>query len=75
MKKLLLIVFSLSFLSSCSNDKDFFVTKENALISCGGKSRINENENEEIINSELKDLIDGIGKYMEFKVVEIDKKD
>jgi len=38
MKKLLLIVFSLSFLSSCSNDKDFFVTKENALISCGGKS-------------------------------------
>ena len=23
----------------------------------------------------MKDLIDGIGKYMEFKVVEIDKKD
>ena len=59
MKKLLLIVFSLSFLSSCSNDKDFFVTKENALISCGGKSRIIENENEEIINTEVKDLIDG----------------
>ena len=47
MKKLLLILFSLSFLSSCSNDKDFFLTKENALISCGGKSRIIENENEE----------------------------
>jgi len=74
MKKLLLIVFSLSFLSSCSNDKDFFLTKENALISCGGKSRIIENENEEIINTEVKDLIDGIGKYAEFTVVETDKK-
>ena len=73
MKKILLIVFSLSFLSSCSNDKDFFVTKENALISCGGKSRIIENENEEIINTEVKDLIDGIGKYVEFTVVETDK--
>ena len=68
------IVFSLSFLSSCSNDKDFFLTKENALISCGGKSRIIENENEEIINTEVKDLIDGIGKYVEFTVVETDKK-
>ena len=58
MKKLLLIVFSLSFLSSCSNDKDFFVTKENALISCGGISRIIEHENEEIINTEVKDLIE-----------------
>ena len=74
MKKLLLIVFSLSFLSSCSNDKDFFLTKENAIISCGGKSRIIKNENEEIINTEVKDLIDGIGKYVEFTVVETDKK-
>ena len=74
MKKLLLIVFSLSFLSSCSNDKDFFVTKENALISCGGQSRIIENANEEIIKTEVKDLIDGIGKYVEFTVVETDKK-
>ena len=74
MKKLLLIVFSLSFLSSCSNDKDFFVTKENALISCGGKSRIIENQNEEIINTEVKDLIDGIGKYVEFTVVKTDRK-
>ena len=74
MKNLLLIVFSLSFLSSCSNDKDFFVTKENALISCGGQSRIIENANEEIIKTEVKDLIDGIGKYVEFTVVETDKK-
>ena len=69
-----LIVFSLSFLSSCCNDIDFFITKENVLISCGGKSRIIENENEEIINTEVKDLIDGIGKYVEFTVVETDKK-
>ena len=74
MKKLLLIVLSLSFLSSCSNDKDFLLTKDNALISCGGKSRIIENENEEIINTEVKDLIDGIGKYVEFTVVETDRK-
>ena len=74
MKKLLLIVLSLSFLSSCSNDKDFLLTKDNALISCGGKSRIIENENEEIINTDVKDLIDGIGKYVEFTVVETDKK-
>ena len=74
MKKLLLIVFSISFLNACSSDKDFFLTKENALISCGGKSRIIENENEEIINTEVKDLIDGLGKYEEFTVVETDKK-
>ena len=74
MKKLLVILFSLSFLSSCSSDKDFFLTKENALIRCGGKSRIIENENEEIIKKEVKDLIDGIGKYVEFTVVETDKK-
>ena len=74
MKKLLLIVLSLSFLSSCRNDKDFLLTKDNALISCGGKSRIFENENEEVINTEVKDLIDEIGKYVEFTVVETDKK-
>ena len=74
MKSFFIIVFFLSFLSSCSNDKDFFLTKENAFISCGGKSRIIENENEEIINTEVKDLIDGIGKYVEFIVVETDKK-
>ena len=74
MKKLLLIVFSLTFVFSCSNDKDFFLTKENALINCGGKSRIIENENEEIIKTEVKDLINGIGKYVEFTVVETDKK-
>ncbi len=54
--------------------KKIFLTNENALISCGGKSRIIENENEEIINTEVKDLIDVIGQYVEFTVVEIYKK-
>ena len=74
MKNFILIIVSLSFLSSCSNDKDFFLTEENALLSCGGKSRIIENDKEEIINTEVKDLSDGIGKYVEFTVVETDKK-
>ncbi len=74
MKNFILIIVSLSFLSSCSNDKDFFLTERNALLSCGGKSRIIENDKEEIINIEVKDLRDGIGKYVEFTVVETDKK-
>jgi len=44
------------------------------LLSCGGKSRSIENDKEEIINTEVKDLRDGIGKYVEFTVVETDKK-
>ena len=74
MKNFILIIISLSFISSCSNEKDFFLTEENALLSCGGKSSIIENNKEEIINTEVKDLRDGIGKYVEFTVVETDKK-
>ena len=74
MRNFILTIVSLSFLSSCSNDKDFFLTEGNALLSCGGISRIIENDKEEIINTEVKDLIDGIGKYVEFTVVETDKK-
>ena len=44
------------------------------MLSCGGKSRIIENDKEEIINTEVRDLRDGIGKYVEFTVVETDKK-
>ena len=44
------------------------------MLSCGGKSRILENDKEEIINTEVKDLRDGIGKYVQFTVVETDKK-
>ncbi len=74
MKKPFLILLSVTFLSSCSNDKDLLLTKENALISCGGVNRIIENKNEEIINTEIKNLKDGIGKYVEFTIVETDKK-
>ena len=74
MKNFILIIISLSFLSSCSNDKDFFLTEGNALLSCGGISSIIENDKEEIINTEVKDLRDEIGKYVEFTVVETDKK-
>ena len=58
MKKFLFLGLTLSLLSSCSNDKDlittnqdslFSLTSENALKICGGKSRILENKNEEII--------------------------
>jgi len=44
------------------------------LLSCGGKSRIIENDKEEIISTEVRDLRDEIGKYFEFTVLEIDKK-
>ena len=74
MKILIPIIVSLSFISSCSSDKDFSLTEGNALINCGGRSRILENDNEEIVNTKIKDLSDGIGKYVEFTVVETDKK-
>ena len=74
MKKIILIVLSLSFLSSCGNDKDFTLTEGNALINCGGRFRILENDNEEIVSTKVKDLSDGIGRYVEFTVVETDKK-
>ena len=74
MKILIPIIVSLSFISSCSSDKDFSLTEGNALINCGGRSRILENDNEEIVNTKVKDLSDGIGKYAEFTVVETDKK-
>ena len=48
MKNFILIIVSLSFISSCSNDKDFFLNEGNALLSCGGKSRIVVNDKEEI---------------------------
>ena len=44
MKILIPIIVSLSFISSCSSDKDFSLTEGNALINCGGRSRILEND-------------------------------
>ena len=83
MKKFLLLGLTLTFLASCSNDEDFIttnqdsffsLTSENALKICGGESRILENENEEIIKIEIKDLDNERNKTVEFTAVETDKK-
>ena len=83
MKKFLFLGLTLSLLSSCSNDEDFIttnqdslfsLTSENALKICGGKSRILENENEEIIKVEIKDSDNERDKTVEFTAVETDKK-
>ena len=74
MKNSIIITLSLSFLSSCSNDTDFSITEGNALISCGGKSRIIENDKEEIVITKVKDLSYGIGKFVGFTVIETYKK-
>lgn len=51
-------------LTSCTSDNDLYITSEdylfsltkyNALINCGGKSQIFENEGEEIIKIEIND--------------------
>ena len=83
MKKLLFLGLTLSLLTSCSNDEEFAtyksdslfsLTSENALKSCGGKSRILINENEEIIKIEIKDSDNGKDKFVEFTAVETFKK-
>ena len=83
MKKFLLLGLIVSLLSSCSNDEDFIttnqdslfsLTSENALKICGGESRILENENEEIIKIEIKDLDNERDKTVEFTTVKTDKK-
>ena len=83
MKKFLFLGLTLSLFASCSNEEDFITTKqdslfsltsENALKICGGKSRILENENEEIIKIEIKDSINDQYKTVEFTAVETDKK-
>ena len=83
MKKLLFLGLILPLLASCSNDEEFLttnqdslfsLTSENALNICGGKSRILENENEEIIKIEIKDSDNERDKTVEFTAVETDKK-
>ena len=70
-------------LSACSSDEELFitnedslfqVTSENALISCGGKSRILQNKNEEIIKIEIKESDNGKYNFVEFSTVETDRK-
>ena len=84
MKKILVII--LLFITSCSTkDKDelsitnenklFSVTKETAVLVCGGKSRLIESKNEEIIKVEIKDSsITEKEKFVQFTVVETDSK-
>ena len=83
MKKFLFLGLTLSLLTSCSSDNDlittnqdslFSLTSKNALKICGGKSRILENENEEIIKIEIKDADNERNKTVEFTAVETDKK-
>ncbi len=83
MKKFLFLGLILSLLTSCSSDDDlittnqdslFSLTSKNALKICGGKSRILENANEEIIKIEIKDADNERDKTVEFTAVETDKK-
>ena len=82
MKKLLVLL--IFFMTSCStkdklsitNENEFFsVTKDNALVVCGGKSRLIENKNEEIIKVEIKNSSSsGKEKFVQFTIVETDRK-
>ena len=62
--------------SSINDEKKlFYVTKETAVRLCGGKSRIIESENEEIIKIEVKDFSSADKeKFVQFTLVETDKK-
>ena len=82
MKKFLFLGL-IFLLSACGNDADLYITKEdslfqvtseNALISCGGKSRILQNKNEEIIKIEIKESDNGKYNFVEFSTVETDRK-
>ena len=82
MKKLLVLLILL--ITSCStkdklsitNESELFsVTKDNALVVCGGKSRLIESNNEEIIKVEIKSSsTSGKEKLVQFTVVETDRK-
>ena len=82
MKKLLILTILL--ISSCSTkdelsitdeNKLFSVTKETAVLVCGGKSRIIESKNEEIIKVEIKDSSSTEKeKFVQFTLVETDRK-
>ena len=82
MKKLLVLI--VLFITSCSSKNELFitdenelfsVTKETALVVCGGKSRLIENKNEEIIKVEIKNSSTiGKEKLVQFTIVETDRK-
>ena len=62
--------------SSITDEKKlFYVTKETAVRLCGGKSRIIESVNEEIIKIEVKDFSSADEeKFVQFTLVETDRK-
>ena len=61
--------------SSINDENLFYVTKETAVRLCGGKSRIIESENEEIIKIEVKDFSNvEKEKFVQFTLVETDRK-
>ena len=81
MKKLLILTILL--ISSCSTKDELSITDENTLFSvtketaffCGGKSRLIESKNEEIIKVEIKESSSTEKeKFVQFTVVETDRK-
>ena len=62
--------------SSIKDEKNlFYLTKETAVLLCGGKSRIIDSKNEEIIKIEVKDFSSAEKvKFVQFTLVEIDRK-
>tara|TARA_B100000508_G_scaffold116632_1_gene96051 strand:- start:201 stop:503 length:303 start_codon:yes stop_codon:yes gene_type:complete len=82
MKKILVLILLL--ITSCSTkdelsitneNKLFSVTKETAVRVCGGKSRLIESKNEEIIKVEIKDSSSTKKeKFVQFTFVETDRK-
>ena len=82
MKKLLVLI--ILFITSCSTkdelsitdeNKLFSVTKETAVLVCGGKSRLIESKNEEIIKIEIKDSSSNEKeKFVQFTLVETERK-
>ena len=82
MKKLFVLL--ILFITSCStkdelsitNENELFsVTNETALVVCGGKSRLVESKNEEIIKVEiLNPSSSEKPKFVQFTLVETDRK-
>ena len=62
--------------SSITDEKKlFYVTEETAVRLCGGKSRIIDSKNEEIIKIEVKDFSSAEKeKFVQFTLVETDRK-
>ena len=62
--------------SSIKDEKKlFYLTKETALLLCGGKSRIIDSKNEEIIKIEVKDFSSAEKeKFVQFTLIETDRK-